>query len=281
LTITGMAAGFTVLFGAPLGGAVFALELLHRRGLEYYEALIPAVIGSLCGYSVFVCTTGLGLASVWHFPLTAPLQPMDLAWAVGAGIVAAGVATAFSWTSLRARRVFDRIPRFWRPVVGGAVRGGLAIWSPWALTFGEEQIDSLTAMQMTIPALAAAGAAKFLATSVTLSCGLRGGFIIPLFFIGAALGQLGHQGLPGGNQVVLMTALMAAINTGVTKTPLGSTLVVTKMAGLQLLPTTLLASIVTLLLTNQVGLIHSQRARGGEDSATERPAEPKPQKVHG
>ncbi|MCC7204030.1 MAG: chloride channel protein, partial [Phycisphaeraceae bacterium] len=57
LTITGMAAGFTVLFGAPLGGAIFALELLHRRGLEYYEALIPAVIGSLCGYSVFVCTT--------------------------------------------------------------------------------------------------------------------------------------------------------------------------------------------------------------------------------
>ena len=42
LTITGMAAGFTVLFGAPLGSAVFALEILHRRGLEYYEALMPA-----------------------------------------------------------------------------------------------------------------------------------------------------------------------------------------------------------------------------------------------
>ncbi|MCC7204510.1 MAG: hypothetical protein IT441_05475, partial [Phycisphaeraceae bacterium] len=52
-----------------------------------------------------------------------------------------------------------------------------------------------------------------------------------------------------------------AINAGVTKTPLGSTLVVTKMAGLQLLPTTLLASIVALLLTSNVGLIHSQRPR--------------------
>src|SRR5699024_3623176 len=47
VTITGMAAGFTVLFGAPLGSAVFALEILHRRGLEYYEALMPAVLGSL------------------------------------------------------------------------------------------------------------------------------------------------------------------------------------------------------------------------------------------
>ena len=50
LTITGMAAGFTVLFGAPLGSAIFALEILHRRGLEYYEALLPAVLGSLSGY---------------------------------------------------------------------------------------------------------------------------------------------------------------------------------------------------------------------------------------
>jgi len=36
LTVAGMAAGFTVLFGAPLGAAVFSLELLHRRGLQYY-----------------------------------------------------------------------------------------------------------------------------------------------------------------------------------------------------------------------------------------------------
>src|ERR1051326_753398 len=49
LTITGMAAGFTVLFRAPLGSALFALEILHRRGLQYYEALIPAAGGSLAG----------------------------------------------------------------------------------------------------------------------------------------------------------------------------------------------------------------------------------------
>ena len=58
LTIAGMAAGFTVLFGAPLGAAVFALELLHRRGLQYYEAIMPAVLGSLAGWSVYVVATG-------------------------------------------------------------------------------------------------------------------------------------------------------------------------------------------------------------------------------
>jgi H+/Cl- antiporter ClcA len=54
---------------------------------------------------------------------------------------------------------------------------------------------------------------------------------------------------------------MAAANTGVTKTPIGSTLVVSQMAGLQLLPTTLIASVVALLLTSEVGLIHTQSER--------------------
>ncbi|HUK61916.1 MAG TPA: chloride channel protein, partial [Dongiaceae bacterium] len=85
LTIAGMAAGFTVLFGAPLGAAVFALELLHRRGLQYYEALLPAVLGSLAGYGVYVAATGAGLEPIWHLPSPASLHVGDLGWAVVAG----------------------------------------------------------------------------------------------------------------------------------------------------------------------------------------------------
>ena len=43
--------------------------------------------------------------------------------------------------------------------------------------------------------------------------------------------------------------------------PLGSALVVSGMAGMRLLPTTLIATVVTFLLTSEVGLIHSQRER--------------------
>jgi H+/Cl- antiporter ClcA len=91
-----------------------------------------------------------------------------------------------------------------------------------------------------------------------------------MFFIGATVGRLGHLWLPGTNEAVIMAALMAAINVGVTKTPLGSTLVVTEMAGLQVLPTTLIAAIVALLLTSEVGLIHTQQHREGafDDSAS-------------
>jgi len=61
-----------------------------------------------------------------------------------------------------------------------------------------------------------------------------------------------------------MTAFMAACVVGVTKTTVGSTLVATEMAGLQLLPTTLLAALVALFLTNNVGLIETQRDRERE-----------------
>ena len=60
---------------------------------------------------------------------------------------------------------------------------------------------------------------------------------------------------------MLMAACMVAANTGVTKTPLGSTLVVTEMAGIHLLPTTTLAAVVAVVLTSEVHLIASQRAR--------------------
>jgi H+/Cl- antiporter ClcA len=273
LTITGMAAGFTVLFGAPLGSAIFALEILHRRGLEYYEALLPAVLGSLSGYAVYAVITGMGLRPVWEFPHAAPLRSVDIAWAVACGVAGAAVAVVFTYFANFLRAAFRRVPVGARPIAGGLALGLLAFWSPYALTFGEAQIDPLIARRALVSVFVVAAGAKLLGTSITLSSGWRGGFIIPLFFMGVALGRLGHLEFHSTNEVVLMTAMMAAINVGVTKTPLGSTLVVTEMAGLALAPSTLVAAVVSLFLTSEVGLIHSQRRREGEFAPGEGPAE--------
>ncbi len=267
LTITGMAAGFTVLFGAPLGASLFSLELLHRRGLEYYEALMPAVVGSLCGYAAFAVLTGLGLAPVWRFPTAAPLRPADLAWAAVAGAAAALVAAAFTSGVRGLAAAFARLPPWARPLLGGLGLGALALASPYALTYGEGQLGGLLSLPSVAAVFAIAAAAKFAGTTLTVSSGWKGGFIIPLFFIGACLGRLGHALLPGANEIVLMAALMAATNAGVTKTPLGSMLVVTGMTGVRLLPTTLIATVVALALTDKVGLIESQRSRPSIDAA--------------
>jgi len=261
LTITGMAAGFTVLFGAPLGSAVFALEILHRRGLEYYEALLPAVIGSLSGYVVNLVVSHLGVTSVWRFPQIGAVHQVDLVWGAACGVVGAALAVVFTYLTRMLQWAFRHLHPTVRPVVGGLALGGLAFWSPYALTFGEAQINGLLVTKAAAATFAVAMLAKLCGTTVTLSSGWRGGFIIPLFFMGVALGRTGHALFPGTNEVVLMAALMAAANCGVTKTPLGSAVVVAEMAGLRLLPPVLIASVVALFLTSEVGLIHSQRER--------------------
>jgi H+/Cl- antiporter ClcA len=261
LTITGMAAGFTVLFGAPLGSAVFALEILHRRGLEYYEAFLPAVVGSLSGYIVNLAVNQLGITPVWKFPPLGTVGATQLAWGAGCGVVGAIVAIGFTSATRLLQRTIALVPPAIRPLIGGAALGLLAFWSPYALTFGETQIGTVVVARAAAGTFLVAMLAKFCGTTTTLATGWRGGFIIPLFFMGVALGRFGHAVIPHTNQVVLMAALMAAINCGVTKTPIGSALVVSEMAGLRLLPPVFLASIVSLFLTSNVGLIHSQRAR--------------------
>lgn len=270
LAITGMAAGFTVLFGTPLGAAIFALEILHRRGLEYYEALLPAIIGSLSGYAMALLLGSVGLAPVFDFPPTPRLVPSDLLWAVAAGLIAALVAAGFTYLVDGLRHLLQRIPLVARTTLGGLLLGCLGLLTPYALTFGEEQIDPLLASGLGIGALVGIAAAKLVASAVTLTSGWRGGFIIPLFFVGAALGNAGHLAVPHVDEVMLVAALMAAINAGVTKTPLGSTIVVSEMAGLLLLPTTLVATVVSLLLTSGRGVIASQRERSGSLDVEER-----------
>lgn len=263
LAITGMAAGFTVLFAAPLGGAIFALEILHRRGMEYYEALLPAVIGSLVGFALSVLLDAVGLQPIFDFPATPQLVSTDLLWAVGAGVLGAVVAIAFTFLVKGLRRAFGTIPVLVRPAVGGVALGLMGFVTPYALTFGEEQVSPLLAGAAGAGLFALAAGGKLVASAVTVASGWRGGFIIPLFFVGAALGRLVHAGLPDVSEIMLVAALMAAINTGVTKTPLGSTLVVSEMAGLMVLPTTLIATVVALLATSNIGVIASQRERTG------------------
>lgn len=262
ITITGMAAGFTVLFGAPLGSAVFALEILHRRGMEYYEALMPAVIGALGGYAVAAGAGVIGLHPIWKFPAITHLVPADLAFGVVAGIVGAIVSVVFTYLTLGLRRAIGIIPPEARPALGGVAFGLLAMASPYALTNGELQMNDMAATKLTLGVLLGAAAVKLLTSAIAVVTGWRGGFIIPLFFVGFALGRATEGYLPGGaHSWALIAGLMAACNVGVTKTPLGSTLVVSEMAGFVVLPTTLLASMVSLVLTSDVGLIDSQRRR--------------------
>ena len=63
-----MAAGFTALFGAPLGSGFFALEILHHRHMvEFYQALIPAFVSSCAAYLIFMVLTHIAHGPTWLF----------------------------------------------------------------------------------------------------------------------------------------------------------------------------------------------------------------------
>jgi H+/Cl- antiporter ClcA len=197
---------------------------------------------------------------VWEFPAPHALRPEDFLVGLGAGVAGAAVAIAFTYTTVGTRWLFKKLPSTVRPLGGGLVLGALAFASPYALTFGEFQINGILAAKLSVGTLLLAALCKFVASSVMVSSGWRGGFIIPLFFLGVVLGLVASRELHT-DPVVTMVALMVACNVGVTKTPFGSVLVVAGMAGVAVLPTTLLAAVVALLLTSRVALIDTQRER--------------------
>jgi H+/Cl- antiporter ClcA len=136
----------------------------------------------------------------------------------------------------------------------------IALYNPYVLTNGEFQIDAI-ASTVAVSALAGAAIAKLAGAAICVATGWRGGFIIPLFFVGFCVGRIVADYLPGASVWPFVIGVMIAANVGVTKTPLGSTLVVTEMSGSAMLPGALIAALVSLIVTSPVGLIESQRER--------------------
>ena len=261
LSIAGMASGFTVLFGAPLGGTFFALEILHHQHVaEYAEAILPAIVASCASYTIFVMLTNLGLGPTWHFPQYSVDHLFDFAEAMLYGVVGA----IAGWLFVAIFRSCDRllesfaIPIYWRTTLAGFVLGGLAILFPLTRFFGEHQLEEIIKGNFSIAVLVALAIAKMLTISVTVTGGWRGGIIIPLFFIGSCLGKAIAIANPNSNETLAMICVMAALNASVTRTPISTTLILAKLAGLSIFTPVLFASMVGFLLAPRSPFIASQ-----------------------
>lgn len=267
LTLTGMAVGFATLFGAPIGSALFALEIPHKRGMEYYEATVPAMIGCLVGYALYALITHHGIGPAWHFPAYHLAAPGDLLIAALIGLLCAAAAFPYVWAIRGVKRVFDfpRIPMFVRAAVGGAILGVIAWKLPATRFWGEEQLQSfLLDATPGIALLLLFAGAKMLTVSVTLASGWRGGIIIPCFFIGAALGKAFALAVPGVDPTLAMLAGMAGVNVSVMKVPLATILVVAAMSGVASLPVIAAASFAAFAVSGGVEFLESKRARAPE-----------------
>jgi H+/Cl- antiporter ClcA len=94
--------------------------------------------------------------------------------------------------------------------------------------------------------------------SITVTGGWRGGLIIPLFFTGACLGKAIALLVPGLNPALVMICTMAALNAAITRTPVSTTLLLTKLTNVSPLTPVLFASLIGFFLAPKAPLIASQ-----------------------
>lgn len=269
MSIAGMASGFTVLFGAPLGGTFFALEILHHQHVALYaEALLPAVVASCAGYTIFVAITQLGVGPIWHLPQYSVSSLFDFSEAILYGIIGAIAGWLFIALFRVCERLFGLLPRpiYWKTTVAGLGLGCLAVLFPMTRFFGEHQIESIIEGRFSANFLILLAIAKMLAISITVTGGWRGGIIIPLFFTGACLGKALSLAHPGFNETLAMICMMAALNTTVTRTPISTTLLLAKLTGFSTFTPILFACVVGFFLAPRHPFIASQLSTKRESS---------------
>lgn len=265
LSIAGMASGFTALFGAPLGGSLFSLEILHHKhAVEYYRAIIPALVASSFSYIVFALIIHLGLGPTWNLSAYEYSGVFDFGYAVLFGIAATAVGWLFIYCTRFFKMLFNKRPWpiYLKTLMGGIILGVLAYYFPLTRYFGHHEISQLLTQNLSIQLLLIILLVKIVAIAVTVTSGWRGGFIIPLFFVGATLGLIIHQLLPSISLTLTVISCMAAINACVTRTPMSTTILLATLTGFGHFTPILFASLTGYFLAPRIPFISSQMEKG-------------------
>ena len=256
LLAAGIAGGFGSVFGTPIAGAIFGLEVVVV-GRMSYEAMLPALVAAVVGDLV---TRSLGIVHT-PYPVVASLSltPLLVAKWCAFGIAVAAVSTGFVEIVHFLKEKLERWIR-WLPV--RMMVGGFAVMALWRLSGTDDYLGlgvPTILRSFTDPALPRyAFAAKLLFTAVTLSVGFQGGEVTPLFFVGAALGNvLGHfLGIP----LDLAAGVgMAATFAAAANTPIALSIMAVELLGGGVLPHVAIVSVVAYLLTGHRGIYPSQR----------------------
>ena len=207
ILIVGISAGFSAVFGTPIAGAIFALEIMLFKNIRVADILPSFAAAYIAHYTCLawgIHHTIYTLPTIGHFNMHS-LVPTFLA-----GLIFGTTALFFSaansfWSKLFVNIKYEPL----RPFIGGIILVIVIL-----LMGTTKSIDPSKFLGLGIPAitdsfLTPAGGydflIKLLLTTFTLSAGFKGGEVTPLFFIGATLGNILIVFIP------LPMALMAAM----------------------------------------------------------------------
>lgn len=255
LLMAGISAGFASVFGTPLAGAVFALEVLAIGRLRY-DALLACVVAAIVGDQ----TTLWWGAHHTHY-MVGTIAPLS-AWGLTAALLAGGVfgivgmlfADGAHWLSSFVKRHIAYAPL--RPLLGGTVIAA-ALWLLDGWRYAGLGIPVI-AESFTQPVASWDFAAKMAFTIASLGSGFKGGEVTPLFYIGATLGNALAPVLQ--MPFPLLAALgFVGVFAGAANTPLACTLMAIELFGAQIGVYAMLACVVSYLFSGHTGIYRAQR----------------------
>jgi H+/Cl- antiporter ClcA len=255
LVICGVSAGYAAVFGTPIAGALFGVEVLFL-GQLLYDVLLPSLVAGITAYHV---STAMGV-TYFH-------QPLEIVPAFNERVF--GQMLLFgAWCGIGAllliealhlgHKLFARL-RWWKPlnaIVGGGLLAGIGgLVSTRYLGLGLDTIeDSLRGRMLAKSAFFW----KLLATSITLSCGGSGGIVTPIFFLGTAAGNLFSTLFGAGNLSTYSAIGMVALLAGAANTPIAASIMAIELFGPAVAPHATIACIVAFLMSGHRSVYPSQ-----------------------
>jgi H+/Cl- antiporter ClcA/CBS domain-containing protein len=278
---SGIGSGIGAIFGAPLGGAVLATEILYRDDFEV-EALLPAFIASIVGYAVWGSFEGFGplFGYVGNYQLTSALP---LLWFGVIGIIGGFVGLLYAKGFYGMVEAFARVPlpRWLRPAIGGLLVGCIALAIPEVLGTGYGWIQqSLGTHLLQIPLwiVLILPFARIATTGLSIGSGGSGGIFGPGMVIGAFVGaavwrllepvvpSLGHD--PAPYVIVGMMACFGSIS----RAPLAVMLMVAEMTGTLslIVPAMLAVGLATLIVRRSDDTIYRSQLKSRAESPAHR-----------
>ena len=252
----GVAGGFGSVFGTPVAGALFGLEFVVQGRIEY-AALLPALTAAVLGD---ITTRALGIVHTeYPVPAQLALSPLVLLkWLVFALALSLGTRVFVELTHFLKAQGAQRIPRL--PL--RMCLGGVAVVVMWRLVGTSDYLG------LGVPTIlrsfsdahfpVSAFALKILFTAVTLGAGFLGGEVTPLFFVGAALGNVLARAL--GLPLALGAGVgLSAVFAAAAKTPLALSVMAVELLGASLFPHAAIVCTLCYLMTGRRGIYSAQR----------------------
>ncbi|GIU68796.1 MAG: permease [Candidatus Woesearchaeota archaeon] len=253
LMICGVSAGFASVFGTPIAGAIFGVEVLFVGGI-LYEVLLPSFIAGIVSYQV---SNALGIHYFTRLEFFPEFSNTFFLKIIFAGIIF-GLLSYFIIETFKFSKIISNRIKIWPPLkafFAGALIASLAyLFSTIYLGLGLEYVESiLEGMKLVWYAFLL----KLLFTVITLNFGGSGGSITPIIFIGAA------AGMTLGSLLGLDSATSAAIGlisvlAGATNTPIAASIMAIELFGTQLGAYAAISAVISFLVTGYRSLYPSQ-----------------------